>query len=58
MTTATKWSNIAIAIQSALAAAKTITAITKANPGVASCTANATADEAAVSEGAALAARA
>ncbi len=40
MTTATKWSNIAIAIQSALAAAKTITAITKANPGVASCTAN------------------
>jgi hypothetical protein len=32
---ATKWSNIAIAIQSALAAAKTITAITKANPGVA-----------------------
>lgn len=34
MATATKWSNIAIAIQSAIAAAKTITAITKANPGV------------------------
>lgn len=34
MTTATKWSNIGIAIQSALAAATTITGITKANPGV------------------------
>jgi hypothetical protein len=32
------WSNVGIAIQSALAAAKTITAITKANPGVASST--------------------
>lgn len=30
----TKWSNVAIAMQSALAAAKTITAITKAAPGV------------------------
>jgi len=35
MATATKWSNIAIAVQSALAAADTITGITKANPGVA-----------------------
>jgi hypothetical protein len=34
MATATKWSNIAIAVQSAIAAAKTITALTKANPGV------------------------
>lgn len=34
MATATKWSNIAIAVQSALAAADTITGITKANPGV------------------------
>jgi len=34
MSTATKWSNIAIAIQSALAAAKTITGITQASPGV------------------------
>lgn len=40
MATATKWSSIAIAIQSALAAADTITAITKANPGVASSTAH------------------
>lgn len=30
----TKWSNVAIAMQSALAAAKTISAITKASPGV------------------------
>lgn len=36
MATATKWSNISIAIQSALAAADTITGITKANPGVVS----------------------
>lgn len=36
MATATKWSNIAIAVQSALATADTITAITKANPGVVS----------------------
>lgn len=34
MSTARKWSNVAIAMQSALAAAKTITGITKANPGV------------------------
>jgi hypothetical protein len=34
----TKWSNVAIAMQSALAAAKTITAITKAAPGVVSST--------------------
>lgn len=38
MATATKWSNIAIAVQSALATADTITAITKADPGVASST--------------------
>lgn len=38
MTTITKWSGVAIAIQSALAAADTITAITKASPGVASST--------------------
>lgn len=40
MATARKWSNIAIAMQSALAAAKTISAITKASPGVASSTAH------------------
>ena len=40
MTTARKWSNVAVAIQSALAAAKTITAITKASPGVVSSTAH------------------
>lgn len=34
MSTARKWSNVAIAMQSALASALTITAITKANPGV------------------------
>ena len=34
MATATKWSNVAIAIQSALAAALTISSITKANPAV------------------------
>ena len=38
MATATKWSNIAIAVQSALAAADTITGITKANPGVVTAT--------------------
>lgn len=38
MTTITKWSGVAIAIQSALAAADTITAITKASPAVASST--------------------
>jgi len=36
----TKWSNVAIAMQSALAAAKTLTAITKASPGVVSSTAH------------------
>lgn len=36
----TKWQNVAIAMQSALAAAKTITAITKASPGVVSSTAH------------------
>ncbi len=40
MTTITKWSGVAIAVQSALAAADTISAITKANPGVASSTAH------------------
>ncbi len=34
MTTATKWSNVAVAIQSALSAAQTISGITKASPGV------------------------
>jgi len=38
MATATKWSNVAIAVQSVLGAAKTITAITKANPGQATST--------------------
>lgn len=40
MATATKWSNIGIAVQSALAAADTITGITKANPGVVTATAH------------------
>lgn len=40
MASARKWSNVAIAMQSALGAAKTITAITKASPGVASSTAH------------------
>lgn len=40
MSTARKWSNIAVAMQSALGAAKTISAITKANPGVVSSTAH------------------
>jgi Phage tail tube protein, TTP len=35
-----KWANVQVAIQSALGAAKTITAITKANPGVVSSTAH------------------
>jgi hypothetical protein len=34
MSTATKWSAVQVAIQSAIAATKTITAITKASPGV------------------------
>lgn len=36
----TKWSNVAIAMESALAAAKTISAITKASPAVISSTAH------------------
>lgn len=36
----TIWKNVAVAMQSAIAAAKTITAISKASPGVVSCTAN------------------
>lgn len=40
MASVTKWSNVAIAMQSALAAAKTITGITKAAPGVVSSTAH------------------
>ena len=40
MPTPTVWKNVAVAMQSALAAAKTITAITKANPGVATSTAH------------------
>lgn len=40
MATVTKWSNVAVSMQSALAAAKTITAITKAAPGVVTSTAH------------------
>jgi len=40
MATATVWKNVAVAMQSALAAAKTLTAITKANPGVVSSVAH------------------
>lgn len=40
MANVTKWSGVAIAIQSALAAADTISAITKANPGVVSAAAH------------------
>lgn len=40
MATAKKWSNVAISMESVLAAVKTITAITKANPGVATSTAH------------------
>lgn len=40
MATARKWSNVAIAMESAKAAAKTITAITKASEGAVSCTGN------------------
>ena len=38
MAVITKWSNVAVSVQSALAATKTITAITKASPGVVSST--------------------
>lgn len=40
MATVTKWSNVAVAMQSALASAKTITAITKASPAAISSTAH------------------
>lgn len=40
MSTINVWSKVAVAVQTALAAAKTITAITKANPAVASSTAH------------------
>lgn len=40
MATAKKWSNVSIAMQSALATAKTLTAITKASPGVVTSTAH------------------
>jgi len=40
MATATKWANVAVAMQSALAAADTITGITKASPGVVTATAH------------------
>lgn len=40
MATARKWSNVAVAMQSALAGAKTITAISQASPGVASSVAH------------------
>jgi hypothetical protein len=44
MATATKWSNVGVAVQSALAAATTITAITKASPGVVTSVAHGYAD--------------
>jgi hypothetical protein len=40
MATVRKWANVAVAMQSVLAATKTITAITKASPGVVSSTAH------------------
>lgn len=40
MATARKWSNVAVAMQSAIASSQTVTAITKANPGVATATAH------------------
>jgi hypothetical protein len=40
MANITKWSNVAVAVQSALAAADTVTGITKANPGVATAVAH------------------
>jgi hypothetical protein len=40
MATAKKWANVAVAMQSVLAATKTITAITKASPGVVTSTAH------------------
>lgn len=44
MTDVVKWSNVQVAIQSALAAADTITAITKASPGVVSSTSHGMSD--------------
>lgn len=38
MATVRKWANVAVAMQSAIAAAKTLTAISKASPGVVSST--------------------
>lgn len=38
MADAIVWKNVAVSMQSAIASAKTITGITKANPGVVSCT--------------------
>lgn len=40
MTTVRKWANVAVAMESALAAADTITGITKANPAVVTATAH------------------
>lgn len=40
MANAKVWKNVAVAMQSAIATAKTITAITNASPGVVSCTAH------------------
>lgn len=40
MAQARKWSNVAVAMQSAIAASKTITSITQANPGVATSVAH------------------
>lgn len=40
MATATKWSNVGVAVESALGADLTISGITKANPGVATSTAH------------------
>ena len=40
MATPKTWSNVAVAMQSAIAAAKTVTAVTLADPGVASSTAH------------------
>jgi len=40
MATPIVWKNVAVSMQSAIASAKTITGITKANPGVVSCAGN------------------
>lgn len=40
MATPTVWKNVAVTMQSAIAAAKTITSITKANPAVVTCSAH------------------